>query len=136
MFNPAINLWAVAVAAVTSYVAGFLWFTMLFRKPYLDGLGKTAEKLAQGPSMLTASILQVIGNLLTAYLLAWLMARTGLRSVGQGILLATLLWIGFVVAVLGPMYAFQAFSLVFFFITVGSVLVSLLIMGAILGYWK
>jgi hypothetical protein len=51
-------------------------------------------------------------------------------------LLAVLVWLGFVVAFLGPTYAFQAFSLQFFLIVAGSALVYLLIMGAILGGWK
>lgn len=132
----AINFFAVVVSAFGSLAAGFVWFTMIFPTPYLEGLGKTAEELAKGPSMLVASLLQLAGNFVMAYILAWLMARTGMQTVRQGMLLAALVWIGFVAAVLGPMYAFQAFSLEFFFITAGSVLVSLLIMGAILGGWK
>jgi len=42
---------------------GFLWFTVIFRTPYLEGLGKTAEELAKGASMLVASLLQLAGNL-------------------------------------------------------------------------
>lgn len=45
-------------------------------------------------------------------------------------------WLGFVAAVLGPMHAFQAFSLAFFAITSGGVLVTLLVSGAILGAWR
>lgn len=136
MFNVTINLLAVGVSALLSYVMSFVWFVFIFRVPYTEGLGKTAEELAKGPSMLTASLLQLAGNLIMAYILAWLMARTGMVTIGQGMLLATLVWTGFVAAVLGPMYAFQAFSLSFFLITAGSVLISLLIMGAIISVWR
>jgi hypothetical protein len=40
-----INLLAVGVAAIASFLLGFLWFTVIFRQLYLDGLGKTAEQL-------------------------------------------------------------------------------------------
>lgn len=130
-----INFIAVIVSAVVAYLANFVWFTMLFRAPYIEGLGKTVEELGKGPSMIHASILQVIGNFVMASVLAWLMVRLGFHGIGQGLFLATIIWIGFIAAVLGPMLAFQAFSFQFFLITSGSILVSLLIAGAVIGSW-
>jgi hypothetical protein len=71
-----------------------------------------------------------------AYVFAWLMVQTGMRSVPQALLLAVLTWLSFIAAFLGPTYAFQAFSLPFFLITSGSALLSLLIMAVILGAWQ
>jgi len=130
------NLFAVGVSAISSLVLGFIWFTVIFRVPYLNGLGKTPEQLAQGPSMLEAVILQLIGNFIMAWVLTWLIVHTGQRTVLGGMRVGVLAWLGFIASVIGPMYAFQAFSLQFFFITAGYPLVSLLIMGAILGSWK
>ncbi|MFA6170524.1 MAG: DUF1761 domain-containing protein [Candidatus Margulisiibacteriota bacterium] len=136
MIIQGVNIWAAITGSLISFIVSFVWYMILFRAPYIEGLGKTAEQLAKGPSMLVASVLQLIGYLVTAVVLAWLMKRTGLQSVSQGLLLAVVVWGGFVAAVLGPFYAFEAFSLNFFFITAGNVLVSLLIMGAIFGSWK
>jgi hypothetical protein len=132
----AINYLAVLVSAVAGYAASFVWFIFLFFEPYKKALGKTAEEMAKGPNTLQASLMQVVGNAITALVLAWLMNLTGYTTLGKGVLLAALVWVGFVAAVLGPMYAFQAFGLSFFFITAGSVLITLLIMGGILGAWR
>ena len=116
---------AVAVSILASWIAGFVWFKVLFPQP--------PERPATVLSPFSASLLQHIGDVALACVFAWVMARAGMQSVGQGILLAITIWIGFVAAVLGHMYAFRAFSLRFFFITAGSVLISLLIMGTIIG---
>lgn len=136
MFDNPVNFLAVGVGAIISLVAGFVWFTVIFRRPYLEGLGKTADQLAKGPSTLVASVYQLAGNFVTAYVLAWILGLGGVQTAPQGMLVAVLVWLGFVAAVIGPIYAFQAFSLKFFFINTGYVLVALLIMGAILGAWK
>ncbi len=131
-----INIAAVGVAGLTSFFISFLWYTLLFRAPYLDGLGKTAEQLAKGPSTLEASLLQLAGNLIMAYILAWLMARLGATSAIHGVKVAALTWVGFIAATIVPMYAFQAFSFTFTAINIGYALVVLVTMGAILGGWK
>lgn len=71
-----------------------------------------------------------------AYVLAWLILHTGQQTVIGGMRVGTIAWLGFIAAVIGPMYVFQAFSLQFFAITAGYPLVALLIMGAILGRWR
>lgn len=130
-----INFLAVGASAIASLLLGFAWFTVVFRRPYLDGLGKTADELARGPSTLQASILHLIGAFVTAYVLAWVIGATGQPTVTGGMRVGALVWLGFVAAVIGPMYAFQAFSLQFFGISIGYHLVGLLVMGAILGQW-
>ena len=131
-----INLLAVGTSAFVSTALGFVWFTIVFREPYLEGLGKTAEALARGPSAPVAAVMQLVGSLVTAYVLALLMERTGANTVTGGLGWGLLAWIGFVAAVIGPLYAFQAFSPTFFLITAGYPLVSLLLTGAILGGWR
>lgn len=130
------NIWAVVVSALVSYGASSVWFLVLFREAYTKALGRTAEQLAAGPSIAVASVIQIIGNVVMAATLGWLMVELNMQNVAGGLILAAVVWVGFVAAVLGPMYAFQAFSIRFFFITAGSVLVSLLIMGVTLGVWK
>lgn len=130
------NIWAILVASVVSYLANFVWFIVIFSEPYLQGLGKTDEELALGPDGLQASILQLIGNIAMAYVLSWLMVRMSMQTALKGAKLGAVVWAGFVAAVLGPMYAFQAFSLSFFLITSGSVLLTFIITGLIVGGWR
>jgi hypothetical protein len=136
MMPTGINHLATIVAALAAFGASFVWFTILFRAPYLAGLGKSQEELDRGPSMVEATILQIIGFGLAAYAIAWLVALTGRSTPSGGLTIAIVAWLGFVLAVAVPMYAFQAFSYTFSAIVVGGYLVALLIIGAIIGAWR
>lgn len=112
----------VVVSVVATWLAGFLWFRVLFRLPAADGVSASR-----------ASLLQHSGDIGFACLLAWIMFRTGMNTILDGILLALALWVVFVAAVAGHMFAFRSFTLRFFAITAGSVLFALLIIGTVLG---
>ena len=112
----------VVVSIVATWLAGFLWFRVLFRLPAADGL-----------SPFTVSLLQHAGDIGFACLLAWIMVRTGMHTIRDGILLAVMIWLSFVAAVAGHMFAFRSFSLRFFATTAGSVLFALLVIGTVLG---
>ena len=98
------------------------WFKVLFRLPSADNFSSSA-----------VSLIQHIGDIGFACLLAWVMFRTGMRTVVDGIVLALMVWLGFVLAVAGHMFAFRSFTLRFFATTAGSVLAALLTIGVILG---
>jgi hypothetical protein len=130
------NFFAVGVSAVASFVTGWVWFMVLFREPYIRGLDKTAEELAKGPTAVPSLLLQFAGNLVMALVLGWLVVRLNSQTALQGMRVGALAWLGFIAAVLGPYYAFQAYPFSFFLINAGYPLVSLLMMGAILGAWR
>jgi hypothetical protein len=131
-----VNLFALIVSAVASFLLGSLWFLVLFAEPYRRGLNKTAEELAKGPTAVPSLLLQFAGNLVMAWVLAWLIARLNVQTAVSGMGVGLMAWLGFVAAVLGPYYAFQAYPFSFFLINAGYPLVSLLMMGAIFGVWK
>jgi hypothetical protein len=112
----------VVVSVVATWLAGFLWFRVLFRLPSAEGLSRS-----------TVSVLQHVGDIGFACLLAWIMFRTGMNTILDGILLALAIWLGFVAAVAGHMFAFRSFTLRFFVTTAGSVLSALLVIGVVLG---
>lgn len=131
-----INYFAIATSAVVSLLLSFVWFMVLFFKPYAEALGKTKEQMDKGPTTIEASIIQLVGNFVLAFVLAWLMKKLGYTTLMEGIKFGAFIWVGFVAAVLAPMYAFQAYSFAFFLMTSGSVLLTLLASGAILGAWQ
>ena len=112
----------VVVSVVATWLAGFLWFRVLFRLPPAENLSRS-----------TVSLLQHVGDVGFACLLAWIMFSTGMDTIVEGVLLAFMLWVGFVAAVAGHMFAFRSFTLRFFATTAGSVLAALLTIGVILG---
>lgn len=131
-----IHLPAVLVSAIVSLAINFVWFTVLFRAPYIAGLARTQAQLDAGPSIGVASAIQFVGFVVMAAGLSWLMQRTGLTSLGGGLALALLAWLAFVAAIIGPMYAYQAFPLSLFAIVTGGYLIALLATGLILGAWR
>lgn len=131
-----INIWAVLVSGLASTAFGFLWFTVIFREPFMKGSARTKEQLDLGPSGPVASMMQLGGSIIMIYVLAWLMSQTDYTTVEQGVKLAFIVWVGFVACVTGPMFAFQAYPFNFFLIITGYTLVCLLMSGAILGVWK
>lgn len=131
-----VNILAIIVSAILAYGFGFLWFNVIFREPYATDLARTKEWMDAGPSALVASIFQIVGNIVAGYVLSWLINRTSSGSAVGGAKIAFLGWLGFVASVIGPMYAFQAYSLRFFGIVAGGWLLTLIGMGLILGAWR
>jgi hypothetical protein len=130
-----LNIWAVIVATVVAFIIGGIWFSVL-REPYLAGLGKTQAELDLGPNLAESMIIQLVGNVVMAVVLAWIIGGLGKSTAGSGLRVGLLVWLGFVAAVMAPLYAFQAFSLQFFAINAGYPLLALAVMGAIVGRWR
>jgi hypothetical protein len=130
------NHLAVVVSAILAYGFGFLWYNVIFREPYAADLARTKEWMDAGPSALVASVLQIVGNIVAAYVLSWMISRTSSDSAVGGAKIGFLAWLGFVASIIGPMFAFQAYSLRFFAIVAGGWLLTLIGMGALLGVWR
>lgn len=131
-----LSLLAIVISAIVNLAAGFVWFNILFRDAYIANLQRTPEQMAAGPSGLVASIYQFVGFLVLAAGLDWLMRRTGRVGAKDGLTLGAISWACFFAAVLGPMYAYQAFSLALFGIVAGGYLINFLIAGGLIGALK
>ncbi len=130
------NYAAVVVAAVLYWLLGAAWFTIL-SKQWLAGIGKTMEQLQQeGGSPAVAYAVAFLSNVVLAYVLAWLVVRTGEQTAARGMQLGALLWIGLVATTMGTEFVFEGRSLEGFVITAGYPLVGMLLVGAIVGGWK
>jgi hypothetical protein len=127
---------AIVVATIASYVTSYVWFTQVFATPYTRALGKTQEQLDAGPSLPAALAMQLVGTLVTVVVLSVFIQRFAAVGVLPAIWIALLAWLGFVAAVQGPIYAFQAYGLPFFLIVTGGVLAGLIVPAAILGAWR
>ncbi len=136
-----VNLLAVLVAAVSTVVVGFLWYSpVLFAKPWMIEMGydpndkaKTEEmKKSAGPKYGGA----FIASLITAFVLAKLMHAISIYDLMFGLKLGFGVWLGFVATVQFTGVLFQKQSTKLFGINTGYQLVCYLAMGAILGVWK
>jgi hypothetical protein len=91
--NARINYAAVVVSAVLYFALGAAWFTAL-SKPWAQGAGFTPEQIAAAKPQPLPFIGAFIANLVLAYVLAWLVARTGETNAARGAKLGALLWVG------------------------------------------
>src|SRR3990172_2406962 len=129
-----INALAVLVSAVASMLVGFVWFSKpLFEGAWLAGIGKTREEVAAAPP--TRFVIAFVAAVLEAYILAALLNITGGPRLATGVLMAVVLWASFVATTTAASYAFAGRGLRVWMIESGNHLVTLLVMGAILGLW-
>jgi len=131
-----INLWAVLVAALVYMVIGMVWYSpLLFGNKWLVLMNKTPKDIKKMRKSATrAYLLSVVVALVMSYLLAQLLALT-VPSYVHGLLLAVMIWIGFVATMQlnSVLYEQKPFGL--YLINSGYVLVSLLVMSLILVAW-
>lgn len=130
-----INIWAVLVAAVVYWLLGAAWFTIL-SNPWLASIGKTMEQLQAGVNSGVAYSIALVANVIIAYVIGWVVIRTGEQTAARGITVGALLWVGLVGTTIGTAFVFEGRSFEGFVLTAGYPLVGMLVMGAIVGGWK
>jgi hypothetical protein len=91
----------VLIAAFAAWVFGAAWHSeYLFRQRWMEALGLSEPTMRQIVEWWTPHLLSVAILLLFAYGVAWLLACTGRKGLGPGILTSTLLWASLTVATL------------------------------------
>jgi hypothetical protein len=97
-----INIWAILGSMILSVVLGFAWYGPLFGKPWMELTGINMPE-GQKPSMSMMTkpiILSLIGAGLMTFMLSSVMAFHNkfysVSGVGSAMLLAFMLWLGFV----------------------------------------
>src|SRR5260370_9903409 len=97
-----INILAVLVAAVLTFVLGAVWSSpVLFAKQWMAAQGYTAEKLEEMKrrGVTRAYAVSVLCYLVTAYVMALLASYTNSTTLAQGLWLGFLSWLGFAATV-------------------------------------
>jgi hypothetical protein len=129
-----INYPAVLVAALSSFVIGFLWYSpFLFGNVWLKEAGLSKDKVGQ------ANMIKIFG---LSFLLAIIICFNLAAFLGQGaglswgITAGALAGIGWVAASLGILYLFEQKPLKLFLINAGYQAVTYIIAGGIIGAWQ
>ena len=134
-----INIWAVLVSAIASMVIGSIWYGPLFGKRFIHEMGMdtlTPEKQAEMKKSMTLSyVWQFIASLVMFFVLAWYITTSEHAGVYGGVSNVFGLWLGFVVPLsLGN--ALWGGKMTIFWLTIGNMLITLLVAGAIIGGWR
>lgn len=130
-----LNYLAVVLAAVVSFMFGWVWYGVLLSKPWLDAVGKTAEEIkGDGPSPMPF-VIAFVAQFIMAWVLAGVIGHLGPGEVTfkNGVISAAFLWLGFVITVLSVNYAFQGAKPSLTLIDGGHWLGVLLLQGAVIG---
>lgn len=131
----AINLLAVALAALAAFFLGFLWYTVLFAKPWqkLIGIGNkgtgvksTNETPNLGKLLVGSLILEVIMAINLAFFI-------GDNDAAFGLFAGFATGLGFVSLALGVNYLFEGKPLKLWLINAGYNTVVFSVMGLIIG---
>ena len=131
-----VNLLAVVVAGVINFAVGAGWY-MGWAKPWMDLNGFTDEtmKESQGRMGMTYGV-TMLTSLVMAYVLGNFIVMLGVMSFMEGLQVGFWAWVGFVACTFVPNYLFGNRSLKLLMIDSLYYLVSLPIMGGLLGIWR
>jgi hypothetical protein len=140
MYVMGINLWSVLVAAIATMAVGFLWYSpLLFARPWMilmgydpEDKGKLEEMRKSAGKMYGMSF---AASLVSAAVLAKIVAITTVSSALYGMKVGFAVWLGFVTTVQLTNVLFAKQPVKLYLINTGYQLVCYLAMGAILAVW-
>ena len=126
---PQVNYLAVLLAALSAFLLGGLWYSVLFARQWQALTGQSEEKLKSGnPALIFGGAFLL--NLVAAYVLAMFVGRTDLKFTTLAGFAIGLCW---VTTSLGVGYLFERRPLGLWLINGGYVTLQFTAMGAILG---
>lgn len=130
------NIWAVLVAIILNMVLGMLWYSpLMFGNLWLKLIGKTAEEISKEESsqaMKWAFVPAVVSSLSLALILGFLNAQSAL----DGIVIATVVAVGFIGMSHLNLVLFESRSLKLTILNTGYSLASLILAGIVLSLWR
>lgn len=131
-----INYWAVFLSAIASMIVGSIWYGPLFGKTFIKAQGLDKKSKAEQEAMMKGMVLsyvwQFLASLVMFYVLAFLMSVLGGTGIAAGMELALLVWLGFIVTLkFGD--ALWGGKSVLFWLSIGNLLITFLIAGALIG---
>ena len=135
-----VNLWAVLVAAVSTMVVGFLWYSpMLFAKPWTVLMGYDPNDKAKMDEMRKSAgksyAISFVASLVAALVLGKIIDVTSVQSALYGMKIGFAVWLGFVTTVQLTAKLFGNQPTKLYLINTGYQLVCYLVMGVILAVW-
>jgi hypothetical protein len=132
-----LSLFAIVLAAVVSFMFGWLWYGILFPKQWMAAAGKTeADLKAQGGPTPTPFVISFVALLVMAWVLAGVIGHlgTGAITLRSGVIAGALMWLGFVATTLAVNHTFQGAKPILTLLDGGHWLGVLLLQGAVIGW--
>ncbi len=129
------NWWALAVAVVTNFVMGSIWYSpALFIKPWMAMSGVKKAEFDKG--LPTALVGDLFASTAMAFVLAHAIRYASAGTLAQGLLVTFWCWLGFVAAVMIASVTYEHRPFKYFAINAGYRFATMMAMGSILTLWK
>jgi hypothetical protein len=130
-----LNWLAVIVSTIANMIIGALWYGPIFGKRWMAELGLTQEDI-ETDGMWKDYAIAILNSFLMAFVLANVIAWTGVTGIAAGLFLGLVMWVGFTGFTFAVNHAFEDRSLQLWLINSGIYLAGLLVMGMILAVWQ
>ncbi|MFI5240128.1 MAG: DUF1761 domain-containing protein [Candidatus Saccharimonadia bacterium] len=133
-----VSVWGVLLAAASAMIVGTLWYsTSMFGKTWMKGIGITDAEMKK--KMNSTMLVLIAASLATAYVLSlftvYFHSYVGGSWVMAGFDTALLAWFGLGLTAIFAHGAFDPRDIKVLYINAGNRLVTLVIMGLIIGYF-
>jgi hypothetical protein len=125
-----LNWLGIVIASVSAFMLGFVWYSLLFQKRWMKENGFTEESLKDS-NMLKIFGLSFLLMVFAAFNLAMFVGKN--PGPVFGTMAGFLAGIGWVFTFMGVTYLFERRSLALFLINAGYSVLSLTIMGLVIG---
>lgn len=127
---------AVIVAAIAQFILGFLWYGPVFGKAWRSMMGMKEQSTSGGGMGTSTLVWTFIASLVTAGVLRKFATMAGANSLGAGVALGAMVWLGFIATVTLASVLYEKRSVNLYILNNGFQLVSLAVMGAIVAAWR
>jgi len=133
-----INYVGVSIASVVTIVLGFLWYGPLFGKQWIALMGFTGEQTdkAKEKGVAASYMGMVITTVLMTYVLAMFLQLGNAITVANGLVVAFLLWLGFVMTTQASGIFWEGKPWSLFFLNTAYSLLAILLAAWILIWWQ
>jgi hypothetical protein len=138
MSFPHVNYLAILVSAVAIFILGGLWYSVIFKKPWIRLMGIPEEKMKEGSggAMPVLLFLSFLCGLLISYIEAIVINHFPPYALGRGVFVGTLLWVGFAAPTSFATAIFSMTPKPLWFINSAYNWVSFVVAGMILSVWR
>jgi hypothetical protein len=127
------NHLAVLVAALIQWILGALWYSLFFVKPWMALVGHKQGERSKGAIL--SMIWSFLGAVLLCFVLAHMVLWSGAASIGPGLVVGFICWLGFVAVPLYSETLYERRPVKLFAINAGYWLLALLISASLLAVW-
>jgi hypothetical protein len=131
------NVYAIVLAAIASFMFGWLWYGVLFSDAWLEACGKSRDEVKGDTPSPTPFIISFVGLVVMACVLAGVLRHLGADQVTlrSGVVTGVFMWLGFVITTMVVNNAFRGAKPSLTLIDGGHWLGVLILQGAVIGWF-